>query len=150
MAGNPPHGKDADESLLASRRHFPTLAERRRDALVAQWVGSAAAPGVLGKLHSQPKTIGGCVDRYLSKIHQDDAIVLQALRENWPSLTGPDVARQLLPQALRGTTLVIAAANQTLLFAFRDPKLRDPLIHNLSGFTDGRITEIQVVPPGRR
>ena len=142
--------KEAQDNLLASKRHFATSDERRQDALVAQWVGEERAPGVLGIFHKRMKSIGECVDQFLGRIHQDDVLILERLRESWEEVLGVETSRQLFPLEIRGRCLVMEAVNQTYLFVFRNPQVKDPVLKRLSEFTNGRVDDCKVVSPGRR
>ena len=65
-------------------------------------------------------------------------------------LVGAETSRHLTPLEIKGDTLVISAANQTYLFVFQQPQMREPILRNLSDFTNGRIQKCRFVSPGRR
>ncbi|MCQ2402536.1 MAG: DUF721 domain-containing protein [Lentisphaeria bacterium] len=142
--------KEAQDNLLASKRHFANSDERQQDALVAQWVGEERASDVLGVFHKRMKPVGECIDRFLARIHQDDVVVLEQLRSHWEEVLGRETSRQLYPLEIRGKCLVMEAVNQTYLFVFRNPQVRGPVLQRLSECTHGRIEDCKVVSPGRR
>lgn len=143
-------GKDCQDDLLASKKHWPTAFEHQLDALVADWVGEEATPGVLGKFHRQPQKIGGAVDRFLGKIHQDDAILLERVVESWKEIVGEQTSKQLVPVEIKENKLVISAMNQTYLFVYQQPQMKAMLMQRLSELTDGRICDFRIVSQGRR
>ncbi|GEM_PF-4675292 len=143
-------GKDTPEEPLASKKHFPTAFERRLDALVADWVGADATPGVLGKFHRQPRQIGVAVERFLAKIHQDGDSLLERIADSWKEVVGEQTSTQLKPLEIKGDTLVVSAMNQTYLFVFQQPQMKAPIIQRLSELTEGRIRDFRIVSQGRR
>lgn len=142
-------GKDDIDAPLASKRHFPSATERALDNLVADFVGEESAPEVHWRLRRRPSRINDCVNKFLMKIHQDEEVILSEIALRWEELAGEETSKQLKPKSIRGKTLVVSAQNQTYVFLFRDPKLRNPILEKLKNFTDGRIEDIRVVTTGR-
>lgn len=150
-----PNGKvsveeSQEEPLAYKDALHPTAGEKELDGLLADWVGEDAAPGVLGALHRRPRSIASLVDEQLGRLRADDSALLERIGGSWSELVGAETSRHLTPLEIKGDTLVISAANQTYLFVFQQPQMREPILRNLSDFTNGRIQKCRFVSPGRR
>ena len=70
-----PNGKvsveeSQEEPLAYKDALHPTAGEKELDGLLVDWAGEDAAPGVLGVLHRQPRSIASLVDEQLGKGRQ--------------------------------------------------------------------------------
>ena len=69
----------------------------------------AAAPPAEGEAGGGPTVpIGSAVDRLLRQRGMEDALVLGQVASCWEAVVGPEVARQVRPQLVRGRELVVA------------------------------------------
>ncbi len=140
----------SSQELLAPKGHFFTREERRMDRLVAQWVGEEAAPDILGRFHPQPRPLSRCLAKFLHRIGQDQALLLEKIRENWSQLAGEQTSRQLHPVEIRGNTLVISAENQTYLYVLRQSPLLGVIQQRVEQLTEGSVQQCRLISPGRR
>ena len=56
----------------------------------------------------EPKAVGTSLDRVARRLGIERAATLPAVFQRWPQLVGEGVGARTRPQALRGTTLVVA------------------------------------------
>ena len=122
--------------------------ERRRERTLADWYGPELAPGEIGAHRAGARPLGELLDDALRGICTGDVLVLERVRELWPSLAGADVARRALPVALREHVLTIEVANATWRYVL-EREHQERLSRRLRDATAGEVVDIRFVPPGR-
>ncbi|MGA3216341.1 MAG: DUF721 domain-containing protein [Acidimicrobiales bacterium] len=79
------------------------------------WAGSARKDGLGGDQVSEEDSgagsavpIGAALDQLLRQRGMEDALVLGRVNSCWEKVVGPDIARQVRPQLIRGRELVVS------------------------------------------
>jgi hypothetical protein len=126
----------------------PTALERRREQTLAEWYGAELASAEIGLHRAEPRLVGDLMDAALRRLRHGDDCGLERVRELWPALVGPDIARRAVPVTLRDRVLTVEVANSTWRYVL-EREHRQRLRDRLAEATAGAVAEICFVPPGR-
>jgi predicted nucleic acid-binding Zn ribbon protein len=85
------------------------------------------------------KPVGALLGEFLREVAKDEEVALIFLREMWPRIVGPELARETRPVALSKKSLVVAAATES--WQKEVTRIRRLLVESINRFWAVRLVE---------
>jgi len=149
-----PYRRETEPDTVLPRKYggLPSRSEWEKESLIASFVGEENLPGVLARLHSQPRPISQIIPKILKeRLASPNLAFFAALKAHWETIMiNAFNASNTKPMRLSGTTLEIAVSNASFLYAFHNPMLKNQVIQRIAKVLgNGRVADIKFIAPGR-
>jgi len=112
------------------------------------WYGDGEGTLEIAARQTPGKHISETIGDLLASFGMKESILLERLRDAWPDIVTPDVARACTPVALRNETLLIEVEHVSWLSTLRQEHAAT-VSARVCEFAEGKVSGIRFVPGGR-
>lgn len=152
MATDPPNKNEAwltpsENARRQGEYRRRTRGEEARDGAMRDWFGGDLAPLEIEARQSPASHIGKLVDELLGSMNAGEKVLLRRLLSEWHKIVGVEIQSHCRPRNISGKVLYIELPEPA--WRYRLAPVQGDILARVRDYSDGRITDIRLVPGGR-